>query len=77
MIISSLILKCFVGMEEQLRELLTNLEGLAIEKVLKGELILTLESPTVERAMEVMDKEILKLEGVLGVYPVYIHFETA
>ncbi|KJS19233.1 MAG: hypothetical protein VR72_19655 [Clostridiaceae bacterium BRH_c20a] len=77
MIISSLILKCLVGFEEQIRGPLANIKGLSIETVLEGQLILVLESPSVESVLQIMDEQILKLQGVIGVYPVYIHYETA
>jgi len=77
MIISSLILKCLVGFEEQLRASLATIKGLSVEEVLDGELILVLETTTADDSIQIMDKQILNLQGVFGVYPVYIHYETA
>ncbi|MDK2986207.1 MAG: hypothetical protein PWQ96_1851 [Clostridia bacterium] len=75
MTISSLIVKCKLGNEENIASRLRKFCGITVEEVLQGQLILVMENESLNEAHEMMDKEINNIPGVLGIYPAYIYFE--
>ncbi|AFL99647.1 MULTISPECIES: chaperone NapD [Desulfitobacterium] len=76
MVISSLIVKCLHGFEDILPIQLKEVEGVSVEGVINGDIILVLESELVNDAVRVIESGIGSLPGVTGVYPVYIAMDT-
>lgn len=75
MVISSAIVKCLTEAEDTLSGQLEQIEGLSVEKVHNGDIIIVLESSSVDQALLTIEREITPLQGVLGTYPVYINME--
>lgn len=73
--ISSVIVKCLNGAEKVLPTDLAQIQGVSVEKIHNGDIILLLESPSLEEAAQVLQQQIALLPGVSGAYPVYISME--
>lgn len=76
MVISSVIVKCLNGTENSLTAQLAEIEGVSVERVVDGDVILVLESPSVDSAAQTLEQKIVPLPGVAGAYPVYISMEA-
>ncbi|MFA5536706.1 MAG: chaperone NapD [Bacillota bacterium] len=72
MVISSLVIHCNPGSEQQLIAAAGKIEGLEPVTFVEGQVIFLLESHSFKEAHQVLEKELKVLPGVLGVYPVYL-----
>lgn len=72
MVISSLVIKCVSGKEEQLAKAAANIPGLELVTIVDGQIIFTLESRSFKEAHQTLEDELKELPGALGVYPIYI-----
>ena len=73
MVISSIIVKCINGAEEVLPTQLEQIGGVTVEGIHNGDIILVLESSSLDAAVHILETEITPLSGVIGAYPVYVN----
>lgn len=73
MVISSLIIKCQPGQEENLIQATEGIEGLEVGAFVDGQVVFSLEKATLKESQQCLEEDLKELPGALGVYPVYIH----
>ncbi|NLL18195.1 MAG: chaperone NapD [Clostridia bacterium] len=73
MVISSLVIKCRPGKEEELIQAAKGIKGLEAGAWLEGQVVFSLESDSLKEAHRCLEVELKELPGAIGVYPVYIH----
>ncbi|AGA68527.1 uncharacterized protein involved in formation of periplasmic nitrate reductase [Desulfitobacterium dichloroeliminans LMG P-21439] len=76
MVISSVLVKCMDGTENALLVQLKKIEGVSVEAVINGDIILVIESESANASVQIIETGIQSLPGVVGVYPVYIHMDA-
>ncbi|MCF6095233.1 chaperone NapD [Microaerobacter geothermalis] len=75
MVIAGILVVAKDGNAEQTKDSLETIEGVEVHYIEDGcKLITTVETRTYDENYELV-KRLTKLDGIIGVYPVYVNFE--
>ena len=74
MVISSLVVECAQGFEEQVRAALVAIPGVEVHEVHDYKLVATIEAETVDDSHDVANS-FISITGVIGVNLIYLNWE--
>ena len=73
-VISSLVLECLPGCEEEVAAAAVAVPGVEVHGMREGKVVVTIEAPTVDDSAEIANG-LVSADGVTGINLVYVNFE--
>ena len=73
-VISSLVLECLPGREEDVARIAADVPGVEVHGVREGKVVVTIEAPSVDDSAEIANG-LVCADGVTGINLVYVNFE--
>ena len=73
-VISSLVLECLPGREEEVARAAASVPGVEVHGVREGKVVITIEAPSVDDSAEIANG-LVSADGVIGINLVYVNFE--